>query len=145
MNIRTTLATGLLFLCGSIFLHALSANALPQGPNVSMGSNPIESWAGEFTGSGINNLAVIQNDFIITDFTLQGAGVCTVQLSSSQSSTGAETIATGFYGTSASAGVLYWNAHFVSGMKVDAGSTIYAHVSLNGSSCYYNISGYYPH
>ena len=44
MDYRTILATGFLLLCGAVFVHSLkSANAFPQGPNVSMGSNPVES------------------------------------------------------------------------------------------------------
>ena len=54
MDYRNILATGFLLLCGAVFVQSLkSANAFPQGPNVSMGSNPIESMYGRVnTASG---------------------------------------------------------------------------------------------
>ena len=58
MDYRNILATGFLLLCGAVFVHSLkSANAFPQGPNVSMGSNPIENIMG--TQTGIQNAQVM--------------------------------------------------------------------------------------
>jgi hypothetical protein len=71
MDYRNILATGFLILCGAVFMHALpSANALPQGPNISLGSNPIVN----FYGSGDTTLAIDSTrDFVITTFFTNGA------------------------------------------------------------------------
>lgn len=68
MNHRTILALAAVILSSAVFVFSLnSANALPQGANVSFGANPIDSAY----LSSCNNTVLFtnntQNDFIITD------------------------------------------------------------------------------
>ena len=70
MDYRNILATGFLLLCGAVFIHSLkSANAFPQGPTVSMGSNPLEhhhqTCNSNRTAHVYTNTSTL--DFIITD------------------------------------------------------------------------------
>ena len=81
MDYRNILATGFLLLCGAVFVQSLkSANAFPQGPNVSMGSNPIESIHGTITTSNTGNNTIYTNtsglDFIVTNLNVPNAYYC---------------------------------------------------------------------
>ena len=148
MDYRNILATGFLLLCGSVFVHSLkSANAFPQGPNVSMGSNPIESWSGQIGSDGWYTLDTFQDDFIITDFSISAQHSCNFQLHNSQSnsytSTGA--IASGYFYQSSGQGQSSYSHRFASGMKIPAGTTVYMYVNRGNDYCHYNISGYYTH
>jgi len=72
MDYRNLFGIAAIILSGAVFVHSLkSANAFPQGPNVSMGSNPIES----FYGCTISGATIFTNtsnyNFIITDVTTQ--------------------------------------------------------------------------
>ena len=147
MDYRNIMAmAAVIFACGYLIRSFQPANAYPQGPNVSLGSNPIESWAGKFSSSMVYTIGTVSTSFVITDFTIQGSGsYCEVQLSSSSSSlTTSDVLLTAYYGTNNSAGNLHWNGNFETGIAIPSGTTIYAHVARNGG-CYYNISGYYTH
>ena len=148
MDYRNILATGFLLLCGAVFVQSLkSANAFPQGPNVSMGSNPIESWAGEWS-SGYHTVGTVSQDFIITDFILSGhSDSCIAILTTNQNSySSPHSIAAGGYRNDYYRnGNSYFNGNFKSGIKVPAGTTIYVYVNNSGADCLYNISGYYTH
>ena len=148
MDYRNILATGFLILCGAVFIHSLkSANAFPQGPNVSMGSNPIESWSGEW-GNGYHTVDTVSGDFIITDFILSGHGdSCMAILTTNQNSYSSPySIATGAWKNSSyRTANSQFNGNFKSGIKVPAGTTLYVYVSISGADCLYNISGYYTH
>jgi hypothetical protein len=134
MDYRNILATGFLLLCGAVFVHSLkSANAFPQGPNVSMGSNPIENFYGNTTNPNI----AIQNDFVITTV-LSNNDNCRLSIDSNIVNNG-----------TGDSNPLYYrwtypsNSPFTTGsasLKVGAGSTL----SLTNCSSYY-ISGYYTH
>ena len=66
MDYRNLLAFAAILLSGAVFVHSLSAaNAFPQGPNVSMGSNPIENFYGS---AGTVGSITFQQDFILTTF-----------------------------------------------------------------------------
>ena len=67
MDYRNLFGIAAIILSGAVFVHSLkSANAFPQGPNVSMGSNPIQSF-----NETCNWTTIISNTtnqtFIITD------------------------------------------------------------------------------
>ena len=146
MDYRNILATGFLLLCGAVFVQSLkSANAFPQGPNVSMGSNPIESWSGQIGSDGWYTLDTFQDDFIITDFSISGQSYCNFQLHNSQSSTANSAIASGYFYQSSGQGQSSYSHRFASGMKIPAGTTVYMYVNRHSSYCHYNISGYYTH
>ena len=50
MDYRNILAVGFVILCATIFVRTLnSANALPQGPNISLATNPYKSFSGNFS------------------------------------------------------------------------------------------------
>jgi len=148
MDYRNIIAFAtVLFATGYLVRSFQPANASPQGPNISIGSNPIESWAGEW-GNGYHTVGTVTQDFIITDFILSGVGDhCQATLSSNQTlysppyslTTGA------WHNSSNRTGNTQFNGNFNSGMKIPAGTTIYAYVSQTGADCMYNISGYYAH
>ena len=68
MDYRNLFGIAVIILSGSVFVHSLnSANAFPQGPNVSIGGNPIDHGYGNCNNSDIvftNNASQV---FIITD------------------------------------------------------------------------------
>ncbi len=144
MNHKTLFALAAVVLSCAAVIHAINpASAFPQSPNVSLGSNPISSWSGVFNNDGWYTIDTPAEDFIITDFVLSGFGTyCSVRLTPSQNST-QNPIASAAYNMN-NGGLTSFNGHFVSGMKVDAGTTIHAYAQRN-SECFYNISGYYTH
>ena len=147
MDYRHLFGFAAILLSGSVFIQSLNtANAFPQGPNVSMGSNPIKSWAGSISSSGWYTIDTVQQDFIITDLVISGSGDCSFQLHTSQSTGYADTgaIATGYFYTYNGQGESSFTGNFRSGMKVTAGTTLHALIDRNGY-CHYNISGYYAH
>ena len=148
MHHKTIYAVGFLILCISVFVHTIqSANAISTGPNTSLGTNPIDSWSGNFGSDGWFTIATVQNDFIITDIVISGTGdYCSVHVMSAQNAySTADTVATAsFRNGSYRTGNSQFNGNFRSGIKVTGGTTLYAYVSRSGY-CLYNISGYYPH
>jgi len=150
MDYRNTLALGFVLLSGSVFVQSLSsANAFPSGPNVSLGSNPIQSWAGRsYNSLGWVTLATVQQDFIITDLIVSGTGQwCTTTLSTQNVDASTDVLFSGSfkaYNQSYGQGNSQFNGNLRSGAKVNAGSTIYANIEADGQ-CSYIVSGYYSH
>lgn len=120
------LSVGFLLLCASIFMNSLTnANAYPQGPNVSLGQNPIDnysspcnSWDTLFT----NNTNQI---FTITDvvLTYTGNSAATLRVNGQYIYQSQD------------------NYGFISGLKIQPGETV--ECSFNGNRV--TISGYYTH
>ena len=129
MDHRNILATGFLLLCGAVFVHSLnSANAFPQGPNVSTGSNPIE--LAHLDCYGANNLTLFSNtsseNFIVSDIWITGGSVrIFVDGSILHSSIG-----DGLYSLQ-------------TGLKLGSGSTISC--SYQNGSPRVTVTGYYAH
>jgi len=149
MDYRNILAFGFVLLSGSVFVLSLkSANAFPAGPTVSLGSNPIQSWAGR-VNSGWVTLATVQQDFIITDLIISGIGsFCTTTLSTQNVDATTDVLLSGSYKSYTQAygqGNSQFNGNLHSGARVNAGSTIYANIEASGGTCNYIVSGYYTH
>ena len=128
MDYRNILATGFLLLCGAVFVHSLkSANAFPQGPNVSMGSNPIENFY-----SNCNNQTMYTNNtsqtFIITDV-IHGVSNYGVELN--------------INGIAAYKSVDNGHGHFISGLRVEPSESVICYSASNVYGA--TISGYYTH
>jgi hypothetical protein len=125
MNHKTILSLGFLLLCASVLVDSLrNANAYPQGPNVSMGSNPIDSayavcngWTTLFTNSS-------SHPFIITDV------IHSYPSSNGQLRIGSQTIYSSREGRS-----------LKSGLVIAPGET----VECTHSGWTMTISGYYTH
>ena len=134
MDYRNILATGFLLLCGAVFAHSLkSANAFPQGPNVSTGSNPIESFYGNSTAAS----HTFQNDFIITTL-ISNSNSCYPRVDGNNLGIGGggNNIFYYHYAHPGPSPFISGNAKF----KVSAGST------LTFSGCGdYHMEGYYTH
>ena len=84
MDHRNLFGIAAIILSSAAFLHSLNtASAFPQGPNISMGGNPIESMA----GNGSTTLLTVPSDraLIITDVDLtnSSSGGHTVSLTDS--------------------------------------------------------------
>ena len=68
MDHRTLFGISAIILSSAVFVHSFnSANAFPQGPNVSMGSNPIASFYVACGQSSPTVLSTTSDLFIITD------------------------------------------------------------------------------
>jgi hypothetical protein len=63
-----------IFATGYLIRSFQPANAFPQGPNVSMGSNPIESFTVNCSWTSIFNNTSNQT-FIITDIVVRSSGI----------------------------------------------------------------------
>ena len=150
MEYRNLLALGFVLLSGSIFVHSLrSANAFPSGPSVSLGSSPIQSWAGRtYNSPGWITLGTVQQNFIITDLIVSGIGQsCTTTLSTQNSNPSTDVLFAGSfksYNQSYGQGNSQFNGNLQSGILVPSGSTIYANIEADGA-CNYLVSGYYTH
>ena len=125
MDYRTILAfAAVIFAIGYLIRSIQPANALPQGPNVSLGSNPIEhaysscnGWQTIFT----NNTA---QDFIITDIS--------------------KYFENSYEGHLRVNGQTIWQSRdayqFLSGLKILSGESVECNSSYS-----ITISGYYTH
>ena len=143
MDYRNILAfAAVIFATGYLVRSFQPANAFPQGPNVSMGSNPIESWAGR--GNNWDTLTTLANNFVITDISVywsdSGSGDCRFYLSTD--TTSSSYLFEGWIREEYSY-LSQIERSFASGIPVAAGQTLYAKTS--NSICRYNISGYYTH
>jgi len=143
MDYRNILATGFLLLCGAVFVHSLkSANAFPQGPNVSMGSNPYTSFTGSIGGGGTaggystRTLLTLSSDeaFIVTRFVANDNKV------SLQDSNGT---------------IINGNINRVGGYTIAVNTEFHTFISPgndlkvraapNGNAMTYYVEGYYTH
>jgi len=131
MNHKTLLGLSALVLSCEIFIHSLhSAHAFPQGPNVSMGSNPIDShYQGNCNNSNLFTNSS-QQDFIITDIVNDYSG----WLILSKNSGGVTSAIFKIQGNG--------TAYMKSGIRISPGDTVLCqHYSGQGAF----ISGYYTH
>ena len=140
MDHRTLLTTGFLLLCGAVFLHSLnSANALPHGPTVSLGSNPIVSVAGSGSNSALLTVPT-DSALIITDIELTNSnayGGDTIRLQDTNGTVYGEWYL--HHRSSPSCLIVISKA---SGIYIPAGTQL----SLaSASTVNYNFSGYYAH
>jgi hypothetical protein len=124
MDYRNLFGIAAIILSAAVFLQSLkSANALPQGPNISSGSNPIDQGQGNCNGSTIftNNSS---QSFIITDISKSYVDSYEIYLESN--------------------GQTIWNGrgnfNFRSGLQIAPGSSV---TCIGGYSV--SISGYYAH
>ena len=72
MDYRNLFGIAAIILSGAVFIHSLkSANAFPQGPNVSIGSNPLFSFGGTVS-NGTTTVFAAPSDqmMIVTDLIL---------------------------------------------------------------------------
>ena len=68
MDHRTLFGIAAIILSSAVFVHSFNAaNAFPQGPNVSMGNNPIASFHVSCSQSNPTVLSTTSELFIITD------------------------------------------------------------------------------
>ena len=150
MDYRNLLAFGFILLSASVFINSLrTANAFPSGPNVSLGSNPLKSWAGrEYNSPGWITLDTIQQDFVITDLIVSGTGnACTTTLATQNSNAYGDIILSGSYkayNQSYGQGNSQFTGNLNSGVLVTAGSTLYVNIEADGN-CNYIVSGYFTH
>jgi len=142
----------ILFGLGFLLRSVLPAHAFNTS-NVSLGTNPVESWSGYITSSTSSweTLQSFTNDFIITDFTisqLNQHSSCQIVLSNQNTSPQnvKDNIVSGSVsrGNDAYTSASQFSHRFSSGMKVNAGDTLYMYYSNNGQ-CFYNIAGYHIH
>jgi hypothetical protein len=139
MDYRNILATGFLLLCGAVFVQSLkSANAFPQGPNVSMGSNPIENFYGIANSTPINLDPT--RDFVVTTL-ISDVGSCDPTLNGTKiwNLAGSSTDKNPFFyniNKFATSSFVQGNAKFL----IPAGQPLIL------DSCYrFILSGYYTH
>ena len=63
MDHRKLYGVAAILLSGAVFVHSLkTANAVPQGPNVSMGTNPIVNFRGSVTGYSGDIITTVPSD-----------------------------------------------------------------------------------
>ena len=130
MNHRTLLALAAVIFAAGYFVRSFQpANAFPQGPNVSLGSNPIDhdtiycDGTDSFTNASTST-------FIITDLITYNSGGYTLSLFIDGN------IATSLQGNPTN------DVTIASGLKVNPGQVI----TCTGSQYrFYTISGYYTH
>ena len=129
MDHRQLFGIAAIILSGSVFILSLkSANAFPQGPNVSMGSNPIEHHSGGCLGNSLLFSNNTSSQFILTDILYYAnSGYSTLTLQG-------QTLAT-FNGTTIAA--------LNSGIKIGPGENLHCTSGWNGNQM--TISGYYTH
>ena len=71
MDYRNLFGIAAIILSATAFVRSFnSAHAFPQGPNVNMGFNPIESFAGEINNSSQTLLTTTAAPFVISDLIL---------------------------------------------------------------------------
>jgi hypothetical protein len=129
MDHRNLFGMAAIILSSAAFVHSLnSANALAQGPNVSLGSNPIEHHNSNCNTSFYTNNS--SNTFVITDIIFYySSGASSISVSGQ----------TVFIMNSYTAGV----NSMQSGIKVEPGETVNCSGGSNNNNV--TLSGYYAH
>ena len=127
-----------IFFCAILLLSLSSANA-NQGPNVSLGSNPIRSWSAYRNSDGWQLLETLSTDLVITDLTLSSNSECFFILSDQNNSIVGPNFISAY-----SNGSQMYQGHFQSGIKIPSGTDLYLYVSRS-SICNYTLSGYASH
>ena len=135
MDYRNILALAAVIFAAGYFVRSFQpAYAFPQGPNVSIGSNPIENFYGNANQTGS---LTFQDNFILTT------------LISSTDSCAPKIDGTAFHTGSGSINMFYYRYAYFHPSPFSAG-TAKLHIpsgsvlSLNNCSNYY-IEGYYTH
>lgn len=126
MNHKTILSLGFLLLCASVLVDSLqNANAYPHGPNVSMGSNPIDNYSASCSSWDTLYTNNTTQTFIITDvvLTYPGSNVAILRVNGQRIYESRD------------------NYGFNSGLKIEPGETI----DCVNSGNIITISGYYTH
>ena len=130
MDHRTILAFAAVIFAAGYFVRSFQpANAFPQGPNVSIGSNPIDNSFATCSGGTIftNNTT---HDFIITDITRSSRGYGAYLMQNNQ-------IIWESQGGNNASDVIT----FKSGISISPGAS----VQCNNGGHTMTISGYYTH
>ena len=131
MDYRNLLGTAAIILSCAVLIQSLnSANAYPQGPNISLGSNPIDSanttCSNSYTNLFTNNTS---NTFVITEIILGSGNAAELKIDN-------QTI---FYANSFSGRTSFYPLN--TGFIVLPGSS----VTCAHSGDHMTISGYYTH
>ena len=128
MDPRKLFGISAVLMSASVFVHSLNtANAFPQGPNISLGSNPIYSISASCNNASTMYTNNTTQTFIITDVVLSvpnGGYSLTLEIN----------------------GQTIWsmegNAHLKSGIPIASGATL----KCSGHGGYnLNLSGYHTH
>ena len=133
MDYRNVWGVAAIVLSGAVFVHSLkTANAFPQGPNVSTGSNPIDSFY-TLCDSGFSTIFTNTSSkaFIITDVVKENYSNHTFLRVNGTDIFQSE------YGSQGSSRSI----RFSSGLKVNPSDV----VECSSSGDYLTISGYYVH
>ena len=142
MDYRNIFAAGFLILCAAVFVHSLrAANAFPQGPSASYGSNPVFSFSSTACATGDTATTVPSDQIlVITDIILGGTDGEAVQLK-----TGSGTLL-GYFNSVNAWSQGNFNHFFVdrvyslrSGIVVPAGEDLVLYCENN----HLTVSGYY--
>ena len=129
----------LIFFCAILLLLSLSSANANQGPNVSLGSNPIRSWSAYRNSDGWQLLETLSTDLVITDLTLSSNSECFFILSDQNNSIVGPNFISAY-----SNGSHMYQGHFQSGVKIPSGTDLYLYVNRS-SICNYTLSGYASH
>jgi hypothetical protein len=161
---QTTLIAALALGLG-FTLSSSNAIGYPAGAAVSLGSNPVASFAGEIDGTASTSLVSVPlgSDFIVTDISLNAKSLdndcmdmIEARLSTESADIAVYDMSTRYCYTSAcSSNGLKVNQALESGLRVPSGSTLSLHSNLYNSFTYggcwsgrdttvkYTIAGYY--
>ena len=144
---QTILCTGLAIGLGAmtvLVFQSPPAIGLPASPATSVGSNPVDAWAGTVNSSGTTAFtAPSAHDIVITDVHFSCNFTCEtrVQLIRSDGTTIGSFWVAGGYGSSYDA--LSVQQQFGSGLPVPAGQSLT--IQTTGSTVAYTLSGYLAH
>jgi hypothetical protein len=161
---QTTLIAALALGLG-FSLSSSDAVGYPAGAAVSLGSNPVASFAGEIDGTGSTSLVSVplSSDFIVTDISLNAKSLDSdcmdmieTKLSTDTADLAVYDMSTRYcYSSNCYSDGLMVNQALESGLLVPAGSTLTLHSNLYNSFTYggcssgrettvkYTIAGYY--
>jgi hypothetical protein len=155
MDFRNLFGIAAIILSATVFVHSLkSANAFPQGPNVSMENNPVISTGGSVS-NGTSNLFTAPSDqmIVINDVLLSMAedscsSILTITTSSGsilgEVKLHSKKIDISGYSRAALTGPTQTQHAFNSGLPLPEGEMLEITES-GGCNVSYTISGYYAH
>ena len=115
-----------------------------NGPSVSLETNPVKSWGGVVNSDGWQTIDTFSSDFVVTDFAISGWD-CNIRIATQNSNSGNNLLAAAvvdFHSPYTHMGPFIANLN--SGLKIEAGETLYAYINRS-NTCYYTISGHYVH
>jgi hypothetical protein len=140
-----TLTVGLAACMGALTVAAFSSNVAIGYPSVgavSSGANPVQSWGGTMSGSGLTVFtAPVDMDIVITDVHFSCSYMCDTRVTMIRSD--AKNVGTfyisGGYGSNYDSMAV--SQQFSSGIKIPAGQSL-AISPTSGISVAYTLSGY---